>query len=144
MPSEPAEPASAPAAATILVADDEALIRSLTSKILERDGYHVLLAEDGLQALEIYQRERARIGLVILDRTMPGLSGDDTCRRLLALEPNVRVVLSSGYFPEDLGAIHPRIRGFLSKPYRREELIHAVRAALESSDGPSDVGRIVE
>jgi two-component system, cell cycle sensor histidine kinase and response regulator CckA len=141
-PAKASTMAAATKTATILLADDEPMIRDLTTNILQRYGYQVLLAEDGLQALEIYERERDRIDLVILDLTMPRLSGDDTCRRLLALDPKCQILLSSGYFPEDLTLIDPRVFGFLSKPYRHEELVSTVRAALEqrkSSDTEPEI-----
>ncbi|HKM53983.1 MAG TPA: ATP-binding protein, partial [Isosphaeraceae bacterium] len=122
---------------TILLADDEAMIRDLGRTILQRHGYHVLLAEDGLQALEIYQRERQNIDLVILDLTMPRMSGDSAFRQMADIDPNVRVLFSSGYFAEDMAAGDERILGFLSKPYRHEELVNMVGAALERAEGIS-------
>jgi hypothetical protein len=104
-------PAAQRGLATILLADDEPMIRDLASNILQRYGYQVLLAEDGLQALEIYQQEKGRIDLVLLDLAMPRLSGDDTFRRLREIDPNVRVLLSSGYFPEDLTLTDPQVLG---------------------------------
>jgi len=76
--------------------DDEPSIRTLAKRILEGQGYRVLLAEDGLDALETFAEMRQQIGLVILDLTMPRLSGQDTFRRLREIEPGVRVLLSSG------------------------------------------------
>jgi PAS domain S-box-containing protein len=117
--------------ATILLADDEPMIRDLATNILQRYGYQVLLAEDGLQAVEIYQREKDHIDLVILDLAMPRLTGDDAFRRLIAIDPNVRVLLSSGYFPEDLSIAEGQVLGFINKPYRHEELLSTIRAALQ-------------
>jgi PAS domain S-box-containing protein len=117
---------------TILLADDEALIRSVGRTILQRYGYQVLLAEDGQQAVELYQREKERIDLVILDLTMPRLSGRDTFQQLFAIDSRVRVLFASGYSVEQLNeAENDRIFGFVSKPYRPEELAHKVRVALD-------------
>jgi PAS domain S-box-containing protein len=116
----------------ILLADDEPMLRSLGRIILERYGYEVLLAEDGLQAVEKFRQDRDRIALVILDVTMPRLSGRDAVQRLREIDPTVRVLLASGY-----SADHPAenerddILGFIGKPYRPEELAAAVRAALD-------------
>jgi CheY-like chemotaxis protein len=134
-PAEPA-PAAAPAVAgggeTVLLADDEEAIRALGAAILRRYGYEVLLAEDGQQAVDTYEREKHRIGLVVLDLSMPRLSGRDALRRLLQLDPGARVLLASGHPAEELkepgteGAL-----GFLTKPYSDRDLAAAVRTALD-------------
>jgi two-component system cell cycle sensor histidine kinase/response regulator CckA len=67
---------------------------------LEQHGYQVLLAEHGQEAVDIYRREKDRIALVILDLTMPHLSGQDTLRQLVQIDPKVRVLFSSGYSAE--------------------------------------------
>jgi PAS domain S-box-containing protein len=118
-------------ATTILLVDDEPLLRELGRTILENQGYQVLLAEDGMQAVDIFQRNRHLIDLVILDLTMPRLSGSDACRRMLEIDPGVRVLFSSGYFAEELTEREDRIVGFIKKPYRQEELAKTVRASLE-------------
>jgi PAS domain S-box-containing protein len=119
---------------TVLVVDDEPVLCSLARTILEESGYRVLLAEDGLRALELYRRECGRIDLVLLDLVMPRLSGSDTFRRLVQVDPGVRVLFASGYSAEYLGDLRDeRIRGFVAKPYRPEELVQGVRAALERS-----------
>src|SRR5262249_6687107 len=101
-PSPP--PAKRSAAETILLADDEALIRNLGRTILQRCGYQVLIAEDGQQAVEVFHREHQRIDLVILDLTMPRLSGEDALRRMIEIDPAVRVLFSSGYFADHVTA----------------------------------------
>jgi PAS domain S-box-containing protein len=116
---------------TILLADDEAVLRNLGRAILERYGYHVLLAQDGQEAVEIYRRDRDRIDLVILDVTMPRLSGRDALSQMRADNPSVRVLLSSGYSVEVNAEQTGGMIGFISKPYRPEELLAAVRAALD-------------
>jgi CheY-like chemotaxis protein len=121
---------------TILLADDEPMLRDLGRTLLQRQGYQVLLAENGMQALEIFRQERDRIDLVILDLTMPRLSGDDACRQMLEIDPGVRVLFSSGYFPDDLNIADDRVLGFLRKPYRNDELTATVTAALEQVHVP--------
>jgi nitrogen-specific signal transduction histidine kinase/ActR/RegA family two-component response regulator len=138
-------PAPAPAAVaggreTILLVDDEAVIRNVGRGILQRHGYTVLLAGDGPEGLAVYKREKGRIDLVILDLTMPELSGEDTFRRLLVIDANARVLLSSGYGAEQVGEVlGDGVMGFISKPYRPHELAAAVRAALDRAvkGGPS-------
>jgi nitrogen-specific signal transduction histidine kinase/CheY-like chemotaxis protein len=135
--STPASPADANAPArgkeTILLVDDEEMIRNLGRTILERHGYEVMLAVDGQHAVEVYQREQARIGLVILDLTMPRLSGQDALQELLRINPRVRVLFASGYSAEHLVETdHGRVLGFVGKPYRPRELAHCVRTALDT------------
>lgn len=131
----PVEPPPPPprrgAAETILLADDEPLIRNLARTILQRCGYHVLVADDGQQAVELYHRERQRIDLVILDLTMPRLSGEDALRRMIEIDPSVRVLFSSGYFADHVTARGEHILGFLGKPYRQDELLRSIREALD-------------
>src|SRR5208283_2414065 len=117
---------------TILLVDDEAIIRNLGRTILQRYGYHVLLAEDGQEAVRVYSRERQRIDLVILDLTMPRLSGRDTLRQLLQINPQVRVLFSSGYSSEQMtDAEKEGVQGFVNKPYRPQDLAQTVRAVLD-------------
>jgi CheY-like chemotaxis protein len=118
---------------TILLADDDALLRSLGRAILRRYGYEVLLAEDGQQAVEVYRREQNHIGLVILDLTMPRLSGRDALRQLLQINPKVRVLLASGYsFEQGADAGTDGALGFITKPYGERDLAAKVRGALDA------------
>jgi PAS domain S-box-containing protein len=117
---------------TILLADDEPMIRNLGRTILESYGYQVHLAEDGLKAVEIYQREKGHIDLVILDLTMPQLSGRDAFRQLLQIDPEVRVLFASGYSAEHVSDLErEHILGFVAKPYRPEDLAFTVRSVLD-------------
>jgi CheY-like chemotaxis protein len=118
-------------AETILLADDEPMIRNLGRTILRRCGYQVMLAEDGVQAVELFRRERDRIDLVILDLTMPKLSGEDALRQMLEVDGGVRVLFSSGYFADHVTARGEHILGFLGKPYRQDDLLRTVREALD-------------
>jgi PAS domain S-box-containing protein len=119
---------------TILLVDDEAVIRNLGRTILQRYGYKLLLAEDGQEALEVYRRHRGRIDLVILDLTMPRLSGRDTLRELLQIDPQVQVVLSSGYSAEYFSESgKDGVVGFVNKPYRPQDLALTVRRVLDQA-----------
>src|SRR5262249_17576751 len=112
---------------------DEAMVRDLCCTILERAGYQVLVAEDGRQALAVYEREQASIDLVLLDQTMPHLSGRDTLRQLQQINPAVRIIIASGYSTAD--SEHPPAEGIVGripKPYRKADLLARVRAALEA------------
>jgi PAS domain S-box-containing protein len=117
---------------TILVVDDEELIRQLATTALRSRGYKVLQAEDGQEAINLYSRESDRIDLVLLDLTMPILSGHEAFRHLLALNPRVRVLFASGYAVEQLSDLEKELMaGFVNKPYRPNELILAVEEALQ-------------
>jgi two-component system cell cycle sensor histidine kinase/response regulator CckA len=117
---------------TILLVDDDPMLRNLGRTILRRYGYEVLLAEDGRQAVSIYQWKKRHIALVILDATMPRLSGRDTLQQLLQIDPEVRVLLASGYAAETVaGPGAEGALGFISKPYREQELAATVRTALD-------------
>jgi PAS domain S-box-containing protein len=117
---------------TVLLVDDEAVIRNLGRTILQRYGYKLLLAQDGQEALEVYRQHQGQIDLVILDLTMPRLSGRDTLRQLLQLDPNVRVLYSSGYSAEHITDLDKEgVLGFVNKPYRPQDLVNTVRWALD-------------
>jgi signal transduction histidine kinase/CheY-like chemotaxis protein len=121
----------------ILLADDELMIRNLGRAILERQGYQVLLAQDGQEAVELYQREKGAIDLVILDLTMPRLSGREAFQQLVEIDPQVRVLFASGYSADFVEAEQEQMLGFIGKPYRPDDLTETVRAVLDRSRDPS-------
>jgi PAS domain S-box-containing protein len=116
---------------TILLVDDEAMIRDLGRAVLERSGYRVLTAQDGVEAVEVFGREHTSVDLVILDVTMPRMSGRDVYRHLVQIAPAARVLFSTGYSAEDIAGLNGAM-GLLSKPYRPAELLAAVRDALSA------------
>ena len=121
-----------PGSETVLLVDDEAMIRNLGRMILQRYGYQVLLAEDGVDALNVYRSKHDEINLVVLDLTMPRLSGRDVLQKLVEIDPNVRVLLASGYSAEHIIELESdRILGFVGKPYRPDDLARQVRSALD-------------
>jgi PAS domain S-box-containing protein len=135
-PEEAKVRSAAPAARvreTVLLAEDEATLRDLGRTVLRQHGYRVLLAEDGEQAVEVYRREGGRVDLVILDLTMPRLSGLEALRLIRRHDPRARVLLASGYSSEHLGEPErEHVLGFVAKPYKPAELARAVRAALDA------------
>ena len=119
---------------TILLVEDEAILRHLGAAILQRYGYQVLLAEDGVQALEVYTEHKGNIDLVFLDLTMPRLAGKDTFVQLAKMDPDVRVLFTSGYSAESPVVGEPgQVLGFLGKPYRPEDLALTIRSALDQA-----------
>jgi nitrogen-specific signal transduction histidine kinase/ActR/RegA family two-component response regulator len=127
------------AAGTILLVDDEGMIRQLGRVVLESAGYTVLEAEDGVEAVDVFRREHPRIDLVILDLTMPRLSGRDAFRQIQEIDPAARVLFSSGYSADDLSEADGA-KGLLSKPYRPPDLLAAVRRAVTDSAEPVVAG----
>ncbi len=118
----------------VLVIDDEAMIRDLATKVLSRAGVEVLAAESGQAGIDIFGQHAREISVVLLDVSMPGLSGMDTLRALRQLSTSVPCILSSGMgmeadeVPEDLRAnLH-----FLQKPYRSQILVAKVKEAAAS------------
>jgi PAS domain S-box-containing protein len=119
-------------AGTILVVDDEQPVRDLARKVLERYGYKVLLADGGTAAINTFKRHPGDISLVILDASMPGMSGAETFPELRKVRPEVRILVSSGYSElETMKAFPgPRVTGFIQKPYTSRGLAEKVRSAM--------------
>jgi PAS domain S-box-containing protein len=113
----------------VLVVDDEETVRSVASLVLERYGFEVMTANDGEEAVEVYKEHRDRIRLVLLDMTMPRMGGEETFKALVELNPNVRILLSSGYNEQEaIGRFAGSgLAGFIQKPYTPTELVNVVR-----------------
>jgi CheY-like chemotaxis protein len=122
----------------ILLIDDEPEIAELAGEMLAEEGYKVIIAKDGFEALKIFQRVNRQIGLVILDYFLPVMDGDAVFEELKALNPNVNVVLSSGFAEQNkIGAMLAQgLRGFIPKPYTRAKLLEQVRSTLDASRRP--------
>ena len=116
----------------ILLVDDDKDILADTGAMLEFEDYRVLTAKDGFEALEIYRSMEGKIDLVILDYFLPAMDGDAVFDELKAIDPEVRVVLSSGFHEHDrLGSMLARgLRGFIPKPYTHEKLMEQLRLIL--------------
>jgi two-component system cell cycle sensor histidine kinase/response regulator CckA len=118
---------------SILLVDDEDVITDIGQEFLEALGYRVFTAHSGQEALEIYSRESGKIDLVIMDMIMPAMGGGETIQRIKAVNPQARIILSSGYSIDGQAtAIMNRgCSGFIQKPYGINELSKAIRKALE-------------
>ncbi len=116
---------------TILLVDDE-LVRNLGSDYLGEAGYTVLTACHGREALDVYQENKGDVSIVILDLNMPEMGGKDCFRELLKIDPDVRVLVASGYAMggAESGAISG-IRGFVEKPYDMRILLETIRRVLD-------------
>jgi CheY-like chemotaxis protein len=123
----------------ILLVEDEEMIAEVAALMLTDEGYKVIVARDGFEALRIYQQISRQIGLVILDFFLPVMDGDAVFDELCALNPNVAVVLSSGFQEQSkLGNMLAQgLRGFIPKPYTRERLLEQVESILEAAREPA-------
>jgi two-component system cell cycle sensor histidine kinase/response regulator CckA len=122
----------APKRPTVLVIDDEEIVRQTTRAMLIQAGYSVLLAENGSEGLEIFNSSSADIAVIVLDMSMPGLSGKETLSRLRKRNNSVPVLIFSGFSEEQ---VHHQfeglnISGFVQKPCTRHRIASAVHAAL--------------
>lgn len=121
---------------TLLLVEDEPMIRILAQTILQHHGFRVFLAEDGAKAVEIYRQNRGRINLVLLDINLPTISGEETLAQLYELDPNVNVLLATGHGTDEvMGSGSNRVLGCVNKPYRSEDLVTQVRAVLKRAVG---------
>ncbi len=108
----------------ILLVDDEETILTLGKDMLEELGYNVLTALDGIEALDIFINRKEEITCVLLDLTMPRLDGEQTFRELLRIDPNIKVIMSSGYNELEVARrfVGRGLAGFIQKPYKLAEL----------------------
>jgi CheY-like chemotaxis protein len=119
----------------ILIVEDEREVAELASEMLVEEGYKVIIAYDGFQALKIYQKVGKKIGLVILDFFLPVMDGDAVFDELRGINPNINVVLSSGFAEQTtISAMLARgLRGFIPKPYSQAKLLEQVRSTLDAA-----------
>ncbi|MBW2646299.1 MAG: response regulator, partial [Deltaproteobacteria bacterium] len=117
---------------TILVVDDEEIIRTMLQEVLEGMGYTVLLANNGEDALKLYRERRDDIDLAIIDMIMPKMGGKETYLALRKINPDIKTILASGFsqdtvVQEILGA---GVNGFIHKPFTTTELSKKIREVL--------------
>jgi len=118
---------------TVMVVDDEETVREMLVRALQAQGYRVLEAEHGQQAVEVFAQYGGEVDLVVLDLIMPRLSGAETFQRLREVEPGVKVLVSSGYSPDEQNEpfLQENAEGFLQKPYDVDQVLLAVRQVLD-------------
>jgi len=118
----------------ILIVDDEDFVTLLAQRVLTDEGYRVVTAKDGFQALDIYKKLQGQIELVILDFTMPIMDGAEVFNELRMINPQVPVVLSSGFTEQDKlkWMLAKGLRGFIPKPYTQQKLLLQVRSTLDA------------
>lgn len=133
VPLAPAIRTPAGGSETVLVVEDEEAVRSLTCRVLGQQGYHVIEARNGLEALALLERDRPPVQLILTDVVMPEMSGPELVRRISGSHPGVPVMYMSGYSESD--KLQPGIREsdvpFLQKPFSAESLALRIREALD-------------
>ncbi len=129
---ESVQPGYQPRGARVLVVDDQEMVRNVATAMLEAEGFAVVTATEGREAIEILSSGSEEIECVILDLTMPQMDGRETFEELRRIQKDVRVILSSGYDEQDITARFPgdRPEGFLKKPYDSEQLVAKLREVL--------------
>jgi PAS domain S-box-containing protein len=119
---------------TILVVDDEPLLRTLAEVILKKSGYSVLAAKNGREAVEIFRRNAPQIAAVLLDMTMPVMGGREALRLIREIQPGMPIIVSSGYSEvlarEEFAG---ETAGFIQKPYSADKLVESIQEAIEPS-----------
>ncbi len=118
---------------TILLVDNEEVVRSISGTMLERVGFKVLTAVNGIDAVDIFSRNSEDIVCVLLDLTMPGMGGKEVLRELRKVQPSVKVILCSGYSEEEaiLSFQQGDLAGFLQKPYGFDSMVNRIRKAID-------------
>jgi two-component system, cell cycle sensor histidine kinase and response regulator CckA len=136
----PEQAAPARGSETILLVEDETVVRRLVAEILETTGYTVLQAGDGPSALELLRRHTAPIELLVTDVVMPGMSGPEVAQAVTAMRPGTQVLYTSGYTDSQIGhhgVLEPGI-AFLQKPFDADALTRKVREVLDGAIVPVD------
>jgi two-component system, cell cycle sensor histidine kinase and response regulator CckA len=119
---------------TLLLVEDESAVRESVRRLLEGQGYTVIEARDGAEALRLYDRNATGIDLVLTDVTMPGIGGFELVQQLRARRPDLRVVFMSGYADKALatnGAI-PHHTAYIEKPFNVKTLVQRLREVLDA------------
>jgi two-component system, cell cycle sensor histidine kinase and response regulator CckA len=143
-PAEPAVPVTALAPTfgdeTILLVEDETVVRHLVAEILESSGYTVMQAGDGPSALELLRRHSGKLDLLLTDVVMPGMSGPEVAQAVTSMRPGTQVLYTSGYTDSAIGhhgVLEPGI-AFLQKPFSADDLTRKVRVLLDEASVPVD------
>ena len=135
LPEAEPEATPRPGTETVLLVEDEVVVRRLVAELLESDGYTVLQAGDGPSALELLRRHPGAVDLLVTDVVMPGMSGPEVVQAVTAMRPGTHVLYTSGYTDTALdhhGVLEPGT-AFLQKPFGSQELLRSVRALLDDA-----------
>ncbi|HTP13718.1 MAG TPA: response regulator [Bacteroidota bacterium] len=117
---------------TILVIEDEELLLDLLKEMLEGEGFRVLTAADGPQAVDIYRAEKEKVSLVLSDMGLPSMGGWEVLRQLKTISPTVKVILSSGFMDTKVrqDMLTAGAQDFIQKPYMPEKVIEKIQEVI--------------
>ena len=120
----------------VLVVDDEEIVRSVAQTVLEKQGFEVITADDGEQGVAVFRERADEIQLVLLDMTMPRMSGEEAFAVIRRIRPHARVLLTSGYNEQEaIGSFTGKgLAGFIQKPYTPSELLARIRSVLDAGE----------
>ena len=120
----------------IMIVDDEPDVSFTVEFSLKGEDFDFISAENGEKCLELLENSDDKPDLILLDMMMPGLTGEETFHELQKINPNIRVVVTSGYEEHDtIGHfVENELTGFIQKPYTAEDLINTMRAAIFTND----------
>lgn len=118
---------------TVLLVDDEKLVRDLAERFLKKGGYTVISASNGAEALALYRQLKEGIGLIVLDLIMPSMGGKDCLKAILQMDPEAQVIIASGHAADSSTSECMRLgaKGFVPKPFKFVELLAQVRRTLD-------------
>jgi CheY-like chemotaxis protein len=129
---------------TILVVEDEELLLDLLKEMLEDEGFRVLTAADGPQAVDLYRAEKDNVSLVLSDMGLPSMGGWEVLRQLKSINPSVKVILSSGFMDSRVrqDMVSAGAKDFIQKPYMPEKVIQKIRETIVGDEKKFDPSRI--
>jgi two-component system cell cycle sensor histidine kinase/response regulator CckA len=118
---------------TVLLADDNEAILEVGKDLLETLGYRVIIARDGKEAIEVYRKDQEDIDFVLLDMVMPNMGGGEAYDRMKEINPNIKVLLSSGYSIDGQATeiLERGCNGFIQKPFRMNDLSEKIWEILD-------------
>lgn len=124
---------------TILVVEDEPLLLDLLREMLQEEGYQVLTATTGTQAVDMYRSEMKRVSLVLSDMGLPTMGGWEVLQQLKVINPQVKVILSSGFMDTKVrqDMLRSGAKDFIQKPYTPEKVLEQIRNSILSDDRQS-------
>ena len=120
---------------TILLVEDEELLIDMLSMVLESQGYTILKAGDGKQAIELYQQHQQKIDIVVTDMGLPEMTGKDEFKELKKINPKVKVILASGFLEPEMKTelLNAGAKSFIQKPYNAESILKIIRNVLDEN-----------
>lgn len=140
-PAAPEPPAVDGAGRTVLIVDDDPGVRIVAGEILQNVGFEIVAVEDGLAAISTLRRRGREIAAVLLDMTMPHLDGPETVRELRRLQPELRVVFTSGYSEQEVSRrLGDKPEAFIQKPFFNDQLLRVIAVALDGDEAGRRAG----